>query len=68
MRLEPKYLSLITEGYNMGKMIYFSDDEIEFFNQLIFRIDQGGGMAWIEELVQKDKNEVYMNLCKKIRC
>ncbi|SDG05956.1 hypothetical protein SAMN04488589_2076 [Methanolobus vulcani] len=52
----------------MGKMIYFSDDEIEFFNQLIFRIDQGGGMAWIEELVQKDKNEVYMNLCKKIRC
>jgi hypothetical protein len=51
----------------MGKMIYFSDDEIDFFNELSFRIDQGGGMAWIEELVQKDKKNVYMNLCKKIR-
>ncbi|WP_407282202.1 hypothetical protein V7O61_08070 [Methanolobus sp. WCC1] len=51
----------------MGKMIYFSDDEIEFFKELSFRIDQGGGMAWIEELVQKDKIDIYINLCKKIR-
>ncbi|WP_321428354.1 hypothetical protein [uncultured Methanolobus sp.] len=50
----------------MGKLIYFSEDEIELFNELAFRINQGGGMAWIEELVKKDKNETYMNLCKKV--
>ncbi|MDI3486872.1 MAG: hypothetical protein PWQ50_2092 [Methanolobus sp.] len=49
----------------MGKMIYFSDDEIEFFKELSFRIDQGGGMAWIEELVQKDKIDIYIHKKEK---
>lgn len=50
----------------MGKTIYFTDDEIKFFNELTFRIDQGGGMAWINELTIKDKNDVYTKLCKKV--
>ncbi|SFM26869.1 hypothetical protein SAMN04488696_0641 [Methanolobus profundi] len=49
----------------MTSQVCIIDEEIELLNELFFRIDQGGGMVWIEKLLV-DKKEIYQRLSSKI--
>ncbi|WP_164997903.1 hypothetical protein [Methanolobus psychrotolerans] len=49
----------------MQNKISLNNSEIKFLNELFYRIDMGGGMTWIEELLKENK-ETYQKLCDKI--